>query len=467
MLRRLFYLISMREELAKIIQGIPHKDGDRLPSVREIMKAYGVSSNTVQAALKVLEKGALICRIQGKGCFWTSGGVAKIYERIPAPKAKESAYDKVGRLFREDWERGAFRINEPLPLMKELAQRYNVSQAILRNFLNAMVQKGTLNRAGRFYSFIRQQANEAPRSLSEIIFVTRCNSWGGFTAESEREMDFLRMVYKKAGAENYKLILLGMNEKSGKLIDRSGKTRRLSDFPNAVGAILSTLLIMQPLKLLQQFAGIKYPIAVWWEHPMQSLPPRYLQKDNWTFFNSTFGTAPGRELGKYLIAHGIHQVAYISPYHDSSWSIDRLQGLREAGLNIIDYTDSEFASPWDYKQIARSKVEKFSVEAYARELLKQKMISLMGNKEYEQIPVVCVNDDVANTLLEMQEEGRIGKLGALYSFDNSAESYMLRLPSYDFNTQALVDHMFYSIANTDAFRMQRKIQQILGQVVEK
>ena len=30
-----------------------------------------------------------------------------------------------------------------------------------------------------------------------------------------------------------------------------------------------------------------------------------------------------------------------------------------------------------------------------------------------------------------------------------------------------VDHMFYTIANSDAFRMQRKIQQILGNVVEK
>ena len=465
--RGLFYFMGMREELAKIIQGIPHKDGDRLPSVREIMKAYSVSSNTVQAALKVLEKESLICRIQGKGCFWATGGVAKIYERMPTPQVKEAAYDKVERLFREDWDRGTFRIDEPLPLMKELAQRYNVSQAILRNFLNAMVQKGTLNRSGRLYSFIRQKTNAAPQSLSEIIFVTRCNSWGGFTAESEREMDLLRMVYKKAGAGNYKLILLGMNENSGKLIDRSGKTRRLSDFPNAVGAILSTLLIMQPLKLLQQFAGIKYPIAVWWEQPMQALPPRYLQKENWTFFNSTFGTAPGKELGKFLIAHGINQVAYFSPYHNSSWSMDRLLGLRDSGLSVIDYTDSEFASPWDYKQIARSKVEKFSVEVYARELLKQKMISLMTNKDYEQMPIVCVNDDVASTLLEMQEEGRIEKLGPIYAFDNSAESYMLRLPSYDFNTQALVDHMFYCISNTDAFRTQRKIQQILGQVVEK
>jgi DNA-binding transcriptional regulator YhcF (GntR family) len=459
--------MGMREELAKIIQDIPHNDGDRLPSVREIMKAYGVSSSTVQSALKMLEKASQICRIQGKGCFWTSGGVAKIYERHPAPQARESAYDKVERLFREDWDRGTFRIDELLPLMKELAQRYNVSQAILRNFLNAMVQKGALSRSGRHYSFIRNSKNEQPASLSEIIFVTRCNSWGGFTAESEREMDFLRMVYKKAGADNYKLILLGMNENSGKLIDRSGKTRKLADYPNAVGAILSTLLIMQPLKLMQQFAGIRYPIAVWWEQPLQDIPLRYLQKENWTFFNSTFGTAPGKEMGKFLIAHGVNQVAYFSPYHDSSWSIDRLQGLRDAGLSVIDYTDSEFASPWDYKQIARSKVEKFSVEVYARELLKQKMVSLMKNRDYEQVAIVCVNDDVASALLEMQEEGRIEKLGPLYAFDNSAESYMLRLPSYDFNTQALVDHMFYSIANTDAFRMQRKVQQILGQVVEK
>jgi hypothetical protein len=147
--------------------------------------------------------------------------------------------------------------------------------------------------------------------------------------------------------------------------------------------------------------------------------------------------------------------------------MDRLQGLRDSGLSVIDYTDSEFASPWDYKQIARSKVEKFSVEVYARELLKQKMISLMTNKDYEQMPIVCVNDDVASTLLEMQEEGRIEKLGPIYAFDNSAESYMLRLPSYDFNTQALVDHMFYSIENPDAFTGTKKVQQILGSVIEK
>ena len=465
--KMIFYIPDMREEIEKIITALPHKDGDRLPSVRSLMKAYGISSGTVQAALRNLEKEKLICRIQGKGCFWAHDGNVNIYERNAAPQVRETAYEKLDRLFREDWDRGAFRLDEPLPLMKELAQRYNTSQAVLRKFLNEKVQQGALTRTGRVFNFIRKKETATERPLSEIIFVTRCNSWGGFTAESEREMDFLRMVYKKAGAEHYKLILLGINENSGKLIDRSGKTRKLSDFQNAVGAILSTLLVMEPLKLLQMFTGVKYPVAIWWEHPPANIPARYLQRENWTFFNSTFGTAPGIEMGKYLIAHGINQVAFFSPYHNSSWSIDRLEGLRQAGMNVLGYTDSEFASPWDFKQIARGKVEKHSVEAYARELLKQKMEPILRDRDYRQIPIVCVNDDVASVLLEMHEEGRIGPLGDIYSFDNSAESYLLRLPSYDFNTQALVEHMFFCIANTDAFRMQRRIQQILGNVVEK
>ena len=457
----------MREELEKIITELPHKDGDRLPSVRALMKAYGISSGTVQAALRNLEKEKLICRIQGKGCFWAQGGIAKFYDRNVVPTVRESASEKLERLFNEDWDRGTFRLDKPLPLMKELVLRYNTSQAVLRKFLNDKVQQGTLNRTGRLYNFIRKRETAGKPSLSEIVFVTRCNSWGGFTAESEREMDFLRMVYKKAGAENYKLILLGINENSDTLIDRSGKPRKLTDFQNAVGAVLSTLLVMEPLKLLQMFAGVKYPVAVWWEHPLGGLPPRYLQKENWTFFNSTFGTSPGVEMGKFLISHGINQAAFFSPYHNSSWSIDRLEGLRIAGLNVIEYTDSEFASPWDFKQIARGKVEKHAVESYARDLLKQKISSMMHDRDYRNIPIVCVNDDTASMLLEMQEEGTLNNLGEIFAFDNSAESYLLRLPSYDFNTQALVDHMFYTIANSDAFRMQRKIQQILGNVVEK
>lgn len=460
----------MHEKIVKLLMETPHDEGSRLPSVRTLMQSYSVSSSTVQKALAELEKKDKIIRLQGKGCFWKprNQDANFIPNTKSTPTIRESAMEKLSRLFNDDWERGYLSPREPLPLSKELGQRYNVSQTVLRNFLSEKVEQGILVRYGRQYSFAQKKQIDKESPLSELIFVTRCNSWGGFTAESERELDLLRMVYKKAGSSRYKLILLGINENSGTIIDRSGKKCNIEDYPNAVGAFLSTLLVMNPSHLLQLFSNVKYPVAVWWEQPPDALPARYLSKPNWAFFNSTFGTPPGLEVGKYLLAQNIRNIAFISPYHDSSWSIDRLKGLRDSGVSVVQCTDKEFASPWDYRQIARQNVAKYSVEAYARELLKNKLSSIMKNfEDCDQTPWVCVNDDVASVLIEMAEEGRIKAPKQIFAFDNSAESYLLRLPSYDFNTQALVDQMFYYIENPENGDYKKGIHQILGQVVEK
>ena len=265
--------------------------------------------------------------------------------------------------------------------------------------------------------------------------------------------------------------MLGINETSGELIDRSGKVVSLQDYPNAVGALLSTLLVQKPLPLLQIFAAAKYPVAVWWEHPLDAIPQFYLNKPHWAFFNSTFGELPGLELGKYLVSQGVKDVVYFSPYHNSSWSKDRLAGIQKAGLQVECRTDDEFASPWDYKQIARDRVPKHNVEAYARKLQKKKMkkwVSATSNKKPDEW-WVCVNDEVAGIFIEMAEEGTCTLPGKdnepnIIAFDNSAESYLLRLRSYDFNTDALVEQMFYYIGNPEFGK--NKVHQISGEVIE-
>lgn len=462
----------MKNRIKQILLDTPHKDGDRLPSIRDVMKHYNTSSGTVQSALKELTEEGKICKIQGKGCFW---GKELISQNIPM--VHETVAERLAKAFDRDFERGLLKPSKSLPQSKELALRYNVAQNTLRKFLDGKVSQGVLNKSGRQYFFAQNRVVNETSPLSEVIFVTRCNSWGGFTPESERELDFLRLVYRKAGAERYKLSSLGINDETGKIVDRSGKERRLSDYPNAVGAVLSTLLVQRFQPLLNFFADAKYPVAVWWEHPEDAVPKTFLRKLNWTFFNSTFGENPGQETGRYLMSQGVKEINYFSPYHNSSWSKDRLMGLLTSGLQVHPYADDEFASPWDYKEIARKNVEKHSVETYARNLEKDKLKSMAQRAIADRqgkpnIPWVCVNDEVAGIFIEMNDDGDI-KLEqpeygpVLVGFDNSIESYLLRLPSYDFNTEALVEQIFYSISNPSEYYDKKKIHHILGNVVEK
>ncbi len=454
--------MTVKKRIIQALLDSPHKQGDRLPSVRSIIKAFDASSGTVQAALRDLAQGKLICKIQGKGCFWGSEPPMS-----NSPQIRQTITEKLSDNFDSDFERGYLKATQALPQGKELAARYNVSQNTLRKFLISKVEQGLLTKSGRQYYFSHKEVSERKLPISELIFVTRCNSWGGFTAESEREMDFLRLVYKTAGANQFKLILLGINDSTGQLIDRNGNVCKLSDYPNAIGAILSTLLVQNVHSLLYFFADVNYPVAVWWEHPEINVPKVFLKKDNWKFFNSTFGKKPGVEMGKFLKKRGITEVNYFSPYHNSSWSQDRLTGLIDSGLKVHAYVDSEFASPWDYKEIARHTVEKHAVEAHARALVKQKLdtLSRKAKAEGNDLTNVCVNDEVASLFLEMTEGSE--NLPHLFAFDNSMESYLLRLPSYDFNTEALVEHMFYYIENPSGFGEYKKIHHILGNVVEK
>ena len=306
----------MRDEIKQAILQQELKDGEMLPSVRKLMKTFGVSSGTIQGVLKQLSEEGLIYSIRGKGFFWGKAPDANdLAQMLSKTVHRETVLERLEREFSTDWEKGFLDPNRNLPLAKELSDRYNVSQTILRKFLIHKVNQGILVRRGRLYAFASPLKTKTVKNFSEILFVTRCNSWGGFTAESERELDFLRLVYQTAGEQHFKLILLGINEESGKLIDRSGKVCHLTDYPNAIGAVLSTLLVQNPHALLQLFYGVKYPVSVWWEHPLQNIPPRFLSKNNWAFFNSTFGEIPGQQLGKYLLQKGFKKVCYFSPYH--------------------------------------------------------------------------------------------------------------------------------------------------------
>lgn len=433
--------------------------GEKLPSVRDLMKRYGVASATIQRAFKKLAEEKKIVKIPGKGCYWES------FDNHLKENLKSSKQDCL-ELFESDWESGFFKLGKPLPGLKELSLRYNCSRVSLQKMLSEMEIKKRLVKKGRYYFIYSERFSKENRPLGQILFITRCNSMGEFKAESERELEFLRNIYHQALKLNYKLTLLGFEDSTGFLFDRGGKKVKPADYPLAIGAIISTLLIQNPLSVLKLFTRVSYPVSVWWEHPADVLPMDFLKKEKWNFFNSTFGKRPGIELGKFLKKQGYSEVVYFSPYHKSSWSKDRLEGLRESGFDVLEFTDGENASPFDFKQAALLEGPEYAVSFLARNYTKQILLSLSVNAPCD-VPWVCVNDEVASIFKEVAETGSLKIAKYLISFDNSAESYLLRLDSFDFNTETLVEQMYLALENTLIQKSKKKLVEIAGKVIEK
>ncbi len=447
----------MKDKIVKALLQSAHADGEKLPSVRELMKAMDAASATVQRALHELSKHRIIHTVPGKGCFWGS-------PKIKTLPVQGFPKDVLSERFLSDIRTGVFSVQDALPSQKELSLRYRVSAFRMRQFLQGKQKEGFLVREGKGRYFFPKK-ERLPES--EILLITRCSSFGEFSPASERETDFIRAAYRTGAKKRFKLRLLGFDEQSERFIDRNGKVKELDDYPDVIGFIISTMLMENPIRILSKFKPVSSPVSIWWEHPQGALPRNFLKRDGWAFFNSTFGKNPGISLGRYLQKKGFTQAAYISPYHASSWSRDRLQGLRESGLEIHAFTDSKFASPWDFRNIAKRNGPRSSVELrakrYERKILK-KMVQAIGD-ETAWIPA---NDEIAGLLRELEEEGAIGKIPYLVAFDNSIESYLLRLDSFDFNTEILAEQMFYhlELGKNDPFQG-NGFREISGKVVEK
>ena len=123
----------MRNEIRQAILQQQLKDGEMLPSVRKLMKTFGVSSGTIQSVLKQLSEEGHIYSIRGKGFFWGKAPNADdLAQLLSKTVHRETVLERLEKEFTTDWEKGFLDPNKNLPLAKELSDRYNVSQTILR-----------------------------------------------------------------------------------------------------------------------------------------------------------------------------------------------------------------------------------------------------------------------------------------------------------------------------------------------
>ncbi|MBO4435325.1 MAG: GntR family transcriptional regulator [Fibrobacter sp.] len=434
-------------EICKWLESSDFKEGDRLPSVRSVSEQLSASTCTVFRAYRKLIDQKKIYGEQGNGYFWGREKLAP-----PEPHVHEHVVERLERLLQEDWKSGKFATDSALPSIKELCTQYATSVGSMRRTLEKLQAAGILSRRGRGRFYFRTV--QAPRA-KEILLVMRANPTGDFYCLGDRELEFMQKVYADAEKRNLRVRVLGYNEAAGKFLDSAGKAIAPETFRDAFGAILSTMLIFKPGRLFMQFAHTRFPISVWWEHPLSEIPRALKKEPRYAFFNLAFGEFPGRAVGRFLREKGCSNVAYISPYHLSSWSVDRLNGLKKSGLHVFEAVDAENASPYDFRDKTREEFE-------------QIVLRLVENIPQGVDAWVVVNDEVGCALHRTFMRGELARPPYVVSFDNTVDSYRIRMDSFGFNVDALAEQSVFHIVSPGVTLYARDdFRELSGRVVEK
>ena len=436
-------------DVKKSIKAAGFKDGDKMPSVRKMAKQLNLSVTTVHKVYKELASEGAIKLIQGKGCFW---GDAPMNSVIPA----EDVYTGIERQFQKDLDSGLLNAFEQLPSAGELAVRYRVSPYLVKKFLIQKVEQGVLVRNGRKVFFSEERSFD---SSNYILFLHRSDERGRMHIESERESDVFRTLARIASEQNLVVRFLGYYEKKDKIFSPDGSSLTIKNDGHCLGAFISTWLVDDPQRLFAHFAHFQSPISVWWEYAPDMVPFSVRNKKKWAFYNVAFGKEAGLIVGQYLKKKKIDSVHYISPYHESFWSKARLQGLRDAGLDVIPLVDNQFASPFDLKDHTEREGRD------SQDFLTQMVKDLLKNATLNSF--VCANDWVATTVVDCYK-AKGAQVPYVIGFDDTIDSYRYVFDSFAFNVATMVREALYHILAPTIYAEQRRLMQApLGRVVEK
>jgi GntR family transcriptional regulator len=103
---------QLEEKLRRMILSGAIREGEKLPSVRELAGQLAINPNTIQRAYRELEQEGTIVSVPGKGSFVAMGGSAKaarmaeLKEKLSALAAEFEALgvtrDELAQIIKED-----------------------------------------------------------------------------------------------------------------------------------------------------------------------------------------------------------------------------------------------------------------------------------------------------------------------------------------------------------------------------
>ena len=490
-------------ETIKNIQKIIEENPDaRLPSVRNLSRLCMVSLVTISRAIAILKEEGLLEGGWGRGYY--IAGRRRPLSKQTADQTTGKA-KKVALMLKNDIIEGKYPTHQPLPSIKQMSVQYNVSYPTIRKILEVLSKENIIKRNGARYYFFTNRVQHRPK-IAIVAFGIGINS---ITIETERERTFYRLLSNAAMNHTVILETVCYNDYLGDPQFFTPDNSSLENYLNSnriTGIILSSYHMKDSAECLRKLLSFNIPISAWVEdHRILRLIGRYnTNQKKLSFFDSSYSMLPGFEVGRYLIGKGHRDIAYISPYHESPWSQNRLSGLKKAAHSCSDVhifpfvcdqylndhyfllkviKESSFDKNCSVRKISeklhpflRSRISSVRVEHDT--LLRDNLIFTECEKLIVRASTkssitawVCANDQIAVMINDYwnHNEVPLTRRPALFGFDNSFKSFERNISSYEFNTngevQSMLNHLLYP--NSSYLLTDKPAIRLSGRIIER
>jgi len=463
----------------QIRQAIADAKSEALPSIRYLAQFNACSTRTVRLIYEsMVQKGELKVR-PGLGYF------ASALPRMPAKQFKpKERWREVAERIRDDLRSALFLPAVDLPSQKELCQRYDVCVPTVGKALRALSAEGFLQGKGVHW---RLPARSVQGNTRKVVRLLCSSTPGALRLETQREQEFMRTLVEESQRMGLELQVIGYEDRSEHphFFSRGAKSLRLPKDPRLLGTIFSSWHMRDAGACLAMVARENLPVSIWWEGAHQGNVQRQFAKvGQRCFFDVGYGEEPGHTVGAYLHGLGHRRIAFLSPFHASDWSRERCRGLQrelqKTGGTLETWVMEEMQNPWTLRDqvIADTKwnqlpnalqtmfqtcggdtqltpwEELAPLKERAFDLAQMQRMRALLHPLFERVARksqasawVLANDLVGLMAQDfwMQSGTSVSRWPHLVAFDNTLESYVRGLDSYEFNTLGLVQQMLYHL----------------------
>lgn len=291
----------------------------RLPGVRALAGLSGFSHFTLWKALRLAAEAGLLIVEPGRR------------PRLPGANRNESApqetalgkWERLRILIERDLLQGIYLHGEPLPSLKEMQGKYQVSYATLRKALRE------LERAG--YWPPAAHRGRARGSGPCVVYLAWGDENGNQYFDEPFDHEYLKALRSACERLNLEtaVAVYGYHGRSLRLVMPPGASRTFSSLcERAVGFLVRTACPRDVCAdLLPLLTRHRKPVAVLDEIDSPSLPEWTRRNRLVKSFRPTITEASGELMAGHLMALGHRRLAVISPFGDAVWSRNRVAGL--------------------------------------------------------------------------------------------------------------------------------------------